>query len=133
MSSAPLTWDAERLSDGVLRLAFAGGGGLNPEGYQDHGRMREAIREVLAVHAPLALVIDFSDFTYRFEDWIIGEAIMAHCALGAGRVCVLATGKTGAALRRVWVNARIDAVFPLFEELSDALAYLSYSDKRAGP
>ena len=125
----PLTWKVEQLPGGVLCLAFVGGGGLDPGGYDDHGRMGEAIREVLAVHGRPALVIDFSGFTYRFEDWIIAEALMAQKALGVGRVCVLATGRTGAALRSEWMYSKLDAFLPLFGELSSALAYLSDSDK----
>jgi len=130
MSSPPLTWNAEKLPDGVLRVAFAGRGGLGSDGNQDGERMREAIREVLAVHGPTALVIDLSGFTYTFGNWIGAVPLTALEALGAGRVCVLATGNTAGALHSLWALAKLDAVIPLFQELSGALAYMSESDTR---
>lgn len=67
-------------------------------------------------------------FTYRFGDWVVGVPLTGLQALGVGRVCVLATGKTGAALHSLWTLARLDQIVPLFEEVNEAVVYLSGSD-----
>lgn len=132
MVTPSLTWKAEQLPDGVLRLAFMGRCRIGSEGNSDGERMREAIREVLAAHDPAELVIDLSGFEYRFGDWIGAVPLTALRALGRGHVCVFAGGETAVALRSLWALAKLEPQIPLVEELSEAIRYLSGSDERAG-
>lgn len=120
-----LAWDLEQLPDGVLRVAFSGRGGIGSEGNADGERMQDAIREALARCRPRALVIDLCDFEYRFGNWIGAAALTALRALGRGRVCVLASGKTAAALRPLWEGSKLDHLIPLVGEPREALLRLT--------
>src|SRR5262245_51404451 len=107
MAARCLTWTTEQLPDAALRLAFAGEGGIGSDGNQDGARMREAVREALAEHCPVALVVDLCGFRYRFGDWIGSVPLTALRALGRGRVCVLTTGETAAALHPLWEFSKL--------------------------
>ena len=45
--------------------------------------------------------------------------------LGMGRVCLLASGETAAALRSLFKASHLDQLVRVFGELPDALQYLS--------
>jgi hypothetical protein len=132
MSARNLTWNSEQLPEGVLRLAFAGRGGIGSEGNPDGEQMREAVRQVLATHSPVGLLIDLSDFEYRFGDWIVSGPLAALRTLGRGRVCVLANGDTGVALRDLWDICRLGQGIPLVGERGEARRYFSEGDIEAG-
>lgn len=125
MVDGSVTSSIEQLTDGVLRVAFTGHGGLGSDGNPDGERMREAIGEAIAGFAPKALVVDLTGFEYRFGDWIAVAAITALKSLGQGRVCILATGETAAAICSLWEVTRLGSLIPLFSDPSDALLYLS--------
>jgi hypothetical protein len=124
LAARAVTWTAQQLPDGVLRVAFEGQGGSGSEGNHDGAQMGRAIREALAQYRPRALIIDLSTFEYRFGDWIGTAPILAVRVLGPGRVCVLATGKTAAALRSLWALG-LHTLMPLVGQLPDALLHLT--------
>jgi hypothetical protein len=119
-----LTWTAEKLTDSTLRLAFAGQGGIGSDGNREGEQMRAAIRAAIVEHGPAALIVDLSGFEYRFGDWI-GSVLVTGRALGKCRICVIATGETAEALRSLLQFSRLDQLFPLVGNLSEALACLS--------
>lgn len=123
MSTRNLTWNTEQLPDRVLRLAFVGRGGIGSGSNPDGKLMREAVRQEVAAHSPVSLVIDLSNFEYRYGDWIVSVPSAALRALGLGRVCVLATGDTGAALRTLWDICRLGQAFPIVGESDEARRY----------
>jgi len=100
---------------------------MGSDGNPDGERMREAIRAALTHHAPNALVVDLCDFEYRFGNWIGPVPFQASRSLGPGRVCVLTTGETAAALATLWEVNKLAQIIPLVSELGEALAYLSRS------
>ena len=71
------------------------------------------------------LVIDLTDFEYRFGNWIGAVPLWALRTLGMGRVCLLASGETAAALRSLWEPTQLDRLVPLFGDLRESLGYLS--------
>jgi hypothetical protein len=95
--------------------------------------MTEAVANAIAEHHPAGLVIDLRGFEYRFGDWIGAVPLRALGALGSGRVCILATGATAAALRSLWKLGKLDTLFPLFEESREAERYLSGGGSPGGP
>jgi hypothetical protein len=121
----PLSWEVEDLPGGVLRMAFAGRGGIGSAGNPDGEQMSNAIQALIAKRAPAALIIDLSVFGYEFGDWIGAVAVRAGRALGRGRVCVLAAGPSSGALRSLWDFAGLDRFVPLVARLSEARAHLS--------
>src|SRR5687768_9550120 len=123
-----VTWTTDDLPGGMLRVAFQGRGGIGSEGNPDGERMREAIGEVLAGGTPAGLVIDLTAFEYRYGDWIAAALLVAAKLAGRGRVRVLATGETAAALRSLWEQNRLDPIVPIFGQLEDALLYLSCAE-----
>jgi hypothetical protein len=131
MTAPCLTWSTERLPDGVLRVAFSGQGGIGSDGNGDGERMRQAIHEALIVHRPAALVIDLCGFEYRFGDWIGSVPLQALRTLGRGRVCVLTSGETAAALGSLWEVSKLGQLIPLVGDLREALSCLSGPGRRA--
>ncbi len=123
MGSA-LTWKTAHHPPGVLRISFAGRGGIGSEGNDDGIQMSAAVQKALADHNPAALLIDLRSFDYEFGDWIGSAPLKAAKALGVGRVCVVASGETMAALESLWVHG-LDQVVPLFGESDEALTYFS--------
>ena len=115
----------EQLSNGVVRLSFAGQSRMGSEGNPDGQRMQKVIREVLANHNPSALLIDLTNLEYRFGDWIGAVLLGARAKLGRGRVCVLATGETALALRSLLEFGRIDRLISLEQDVGEALRCLS--------
>ena len=113
MAAQPLTWNTEFLPDGVLRVAFVGKGGIGSDGNEDGERMQQAIRDILAEQGPAGLVIDLCNFEYRFGDWIGSVPLQGLRELGRGRVCVLTTGETAAALGSLWEFSKLDQLIPL--------------------
>jgi len=86
MGESTVTWKTEHLTQGVLRIAFGGKGGIGSEGAADGTRMRVGIDEALSVHEPEALLVDLRSFDYEFGNWIWGPLVGALRALGGGRV-----------------------------------------------
>jgi hypothetical protein len=127
MVARPLTWNTDLLPDGVIRVAFVGQGGIGSDGNEDGERMRQAIRDILAGHGPAWLVIDLCNFEYRCGDWIGSVPLQGLLALGRGRVCILTTGETAAALGSLWEFSKLGHLIPLVSDLREALLYLSGS------
>jgi hypothetical protein len=105
---------------------------MGSDGNRDGEEMRKAIRAALAEYGPAALVIDLCDFEYRFGDWIGSAPLTALRPLGRGRVCVLTTGATSAALHSLWEFSKLSQVIPLVGELDETLRYLARCVGRAG-
>ncbi len=125
MLGSPVTWITSYLPGDVLQLTFRGRGGIGSAGNPDGEQMREAIQAAVADKAPAGLVIDLTEFEYRFGDWIGDLAVAAVKVVGTGRVCLLATGETAGALRSLWKPSRLDRIIPVFGQMPEALRYIS--------
>ncbi|MBI3861427.1 MAG: hypothetical protein HY290_05985 [Planctomycetia bacterium] len=115
----------EQLPNGILRIAFTGSGGVGSAGNPVGEQMEMAVEQVLSAHDPSALLIDFSQFEYQFGDWIGSAPLRAVRALGRNRVCLLATGPTGEALRSLLNACNLGQILPLVGSTDEALRYLS--------
>jgi len=124
-----VTWTSQRRESGVLVVSFHGRGDIGSDGNPAGRKMREAMREEIAASSPAGVIVDLTDFEYRFGDYIGTVPLTAAKLLGIGRACVVARGETGAALQSLWDYARLDKNVPLFAALEDAEKYLSKSER----
>src|SRR5262249_46280630 len=125
MGGPAIAWTSEVLPGDIVRVAFTGQGGIGSGGNPDSERMCAAVREVPTAHHLTGLVVDLSAFEYQYGDWIGAVPLAAVRAVGAGRVCVVASGETGTALGSLWDVLRLGQVVPLLASLEEALAHLS--------
>lgn len=124
MGESSLTWTSKLRAGSICVLSFHGRGGIGSGGIPDRDRMREAVRGALTIGAATGLVIDLTDFEYRFGGWITSVPLAATKALGTRRVCLVAVGETAASLRPLWELTCMDRIAPLFDGLDEAVRYI---------
>jgi hypothetical protein len=127
MNGDDLTWRTALLPADVLQVAFAGKGNSGSEGNADGNQMSRAIQSLITDHRPKALLIDLTDYEYRYGDWIAAPALLAMRLLGRGKVCLLATGATGVAVRSLWSASRLDRLLRIVADVTEGVAYLDSS------
>lgn len=129
MSDPTITATVEHLTGGVLWVKFVGRGGVGSEGNDDGRRMRQLLGDALSAGSATGVIIDLTGFDYRFGEWIgsVPVDVLRRFGPKAGRVCLVATGRTAEALLPIWTLTKWDRVVPVFGDVTRAVRHLTES------